>query len=206
MIKLLKQKKESKMIIGVDIDGVLIDIYSFMLKTGKKHIKKVGKYKLVNKNAYETCEMFNWSPEYDDNVFWKEYLVDYCKNSPAMPKAQHYLQKLKEQGHKIVIVTSRTNNPQPQLMKTLAINWLTQNNIPHDDIAFCQKTKTQQIKEYGVQVMIEDKPQHILEISQLIPTINFVCPYNKHVKGNQIYQAKNWKQVYNFIQKINTTH
>ena len=50
--------------------------------------------------------------------------------------------------------------------------------------------------------MIDDKVENINEISKHIPVICFNAGYNKECKGENIYRAYSWYDVYSKIKEI----
>ena len=56
--------------------------------------------------------------------------------------------------------------------------------------------------ELNIDVMIDDKVENINEISKHIPVICFNAGYNKECKGENIYRAYSWYDVYSKIKEI----
>ena len=92
--------------IGIDIDGVLTDIEQWQLDYGSKFY--YGNYCLGIKNykGYETNEIFDVDIKLDDE-FWNKYFRDYSINVEARKFANEVIDKLKEDGHEIYIITAR---------------------------------------------------------------------------------------------------
>lgn len=96
------------MIIGIDIDGVLTDIEKWQLDYGSRFYYNNYKKEIVNPKRYETFDIFKSSPKYDDK-FWEEHFIDYSINVKARDFSREVIQKLREDGNKIVIITARGN-------------------------------------------------------------------------------------------------
>ena len=47
-----------------------------------------------------------------------------------------------------------------------------------------------------INIMIEDKVENINNISKIMPVICFNASYNKSCKGNNIFRAYTWYDVY----------
>ena len=74
------------LIIGIDADGVLVNMHEFNVREGKKYFKKEP----VNYNAYSPKEMYNVS-EKEEFLFGLKVFNKYCTKEPAKGLAQ-YLQ------------------------------------------------------------------------------------------------------------------
>ena len=123
--------------IGFDIDGVLNDIEKFQLKYGsiffrKKRIKEYieKNYKengillnesdikdtdfIINQNGYGIKEIFDCTDE-EEVEFWTKYTHKFFFE-PARVGASDTIKKLRAEGHKIFIISSRalTNDDSPK--------------------------------------------------------------------------------------------
>lgn len=187
--------------IGIDIDGVLTDIEQWQLDCGGKFFSKLNK-SVVNKDGYEITEIFNVSDELDSQ-FWNEYLYEYVTKEPSRKYASEVIKKLKDSGNEIYIVTARyltdRNTEDGQRMRKIVIDWLEQENIAYDKIAFAPEDKLQICLENNIDVMIEDKVENIEKKSTRLPVICFHAGYNKHCKNDNIYRAYTWYDIYNLI-------
>jgi len=192
---------EIKMRIGIDIDGGLTDIEQWQLDVGGKFFSKFNK-SVENKDGYEITEIFNVSKELD-NQFWNEYLYEYATEEPSRKYANEVIEKLKDEGNEIYIVTARyltnTNTTAGKKMREIVINWLKEQKIYYDEIIFSPEDKKENCKKYNIDIMIEDKVDNINKISSIIPVICFHAGYNKECNGNNIYRVYNWYDIYNLI-------
>ena len=91
--------------IGIDIDGVLTDFEKWQLEVGSKFFVKYNK-NIVNPDGYDSDTVFNVTKEMDSE-FWHDYLYDYAKNEPTRKFAGEVIDKLKNKGYKIYIITAR---------------------------------------------------------------------------------------------------
>ena len=92
--------------IGIDIDGVLTDIEQWQLDYGSKFYYKNYCLGIKNYKGYETNEIFDVDIKLDDE-FWNKYFRDYSINVEARKFANEVIDKLKEDGHEIYIITAR---------------------------------------------------------------------------------------------------
>ena len=172
--------------IGVDIDGVLTDLERMALDFGTKMCVEENIPIELNLSKYWEIEKYNWTKEQEE-LFWNKNLVPYVVESNPRKFAPQILEKLQEEGNKIFIITARNESGMPPeyegKMQELTKKWLLENNID---------------------VMVEDSPINIKNISQKIKVIKFDCQYNKDIDGKNILTAYSWYHIYDIIRKLNT--
>ena len=186
--------------IAVDADGVLTQLDDWQLIYGSKYLDK----QIENEEGYNLEEIYHITSE-EEKTFWQKYTIEYI-SYPAKPFAGEVLSKLREEGNQIYIITARTaeykdNLPYKKEMENRLITWLQQNNIPFDKIIFSPEEKLETCIENQIDIMIEDKPTNIKQISTKIPVICFDARYNKEVKGANITRAYSWYDIYHIIKK-----
>ncbi|MGN0005039.1 MAG: hypothetical protein ACI37Z_03615 [Candidatus Gastranaerophilaceae bacterium] len=190
--------------IGIDIDGVLTDIEQWQLDVGGKFFSKFEK-SIVNENGYQIKDIFGVTEELDQQ-FWDNFLYEYVTKEPARKYAAEVIQKLKDAGNEIYIITARCftaeNTKAGENMRKIVINWLEEQNINYDKIIFSLEDKRENCKKYGINIMIEDSPKNINQISNIIPVICFNANYNKKCKGKNIYRVYSWYDIYNLLKPL----
>ena len=187
--------------IGIDIDGVLTDIEKWQKDYGGKFFSKYNK-SIVNKDGYEITTIFDVNHNLD-NEFWDEYLYEYVTKEPSRRFASEVIEKLKENGNEIYIITARyltdRDTKEGQQMREIVVKWLGEQKIYYDKIIFSPENKQEVCKKNKIDVMIEDKVENINNISNNIPVICFHAGYNKECNGENIYRVYNWYDIYNLI-------
>lgn len=195
--------------IGIDIDGVLTDIEQFVIDYISKYcVENKIKYKIGDYD-YNYSKTFNITDEQEKN-FWNEYLEYYAVNEKARPFAAEVINKLREDGHEIYIITARwmTNRDDDigNRMKEIVKNWLHENKILYDKLIFSKalkERKSQEIIEHKIDLMIEDSPNNINELANIIPVICYNAEYNKNCIDNKIIRCYSWYDIYSKINDIN---
>lgn len=184
--------------IGIDIDGVLTDFEKWQLDFGSKFFIEYNK-KIVNPEGYDSDIIFNVTKDLD-SFFWHKYLYEYAKKEPARKFAAEVIDKLKEEGYEIYIITARyltsRNDEIGNEMRNIVINWLKENNINYDKIIFSPEDKLNTCIDNNINIMIEDKAENINNISKIIPVVCFDARYNKACTGENIFRAYTWYDVY----------
>lgn len=194
--------------IGVDIDGVLTDLERMALDFGTKMCVEENIPIELNLSKYWEIEKYNWTKEQEE-LFWNKNLVPYVVESNPRKFAPQILEKLQAEGNKIFIITARNESGMPPeyegKMQELTKKWLLDNNIKYKKLIFTDDTnKLKNCIENNIDVMVEDSPINIKNISQKIKVIKFDCQYNKDIDGKNILTAYSWYHIYDIIRKLNT--
>ena len=180
--------------IGIDIDGVLTDVIRYACDYGSKYFfEKYGKLD-INTNAWSLKDMFNVTDE-EDKKCWSTIIENYSINEPARPFASEIINKLREEGNSIYIITARGTDNINNQKNNIVEEWLKYNKIYYDKLIF-SKEKLEICKKYNINIMIEDKKENINSISKSIPVICFHENHNKELKSKNIYRAYSWYDVY----------
>lgn len=195
--------------IGIDLDGVLTNYRKFAIEQGQSYCKENNKGQLVNPEAYYSTDMFNWDEETDSD-FWMKNIFLYAEKNPVIQGASENIKKLKADGHTIFIITARMfANPKDSCeeeirdkMKRTVKEWLDKNDIVYDYIIFSTEDKSKHIIENNIDVMIEDSPNNLRNLSKLTKMICVDWPYNKDVESDNIYRCYNWNEIYEKIREI----
>ena len=191
--------------IGIDIDGVLTDLERETIDFGTKMCIEENWPITIDLSKYWEVEAFGWTSEQADK-FWNKYLVEYVTQSPARRFAKEIISKLREEGNNIYIITARDENGMPPeyygKMQQLTREWLERYEIEYDKLIFAKDSeKLEKCLENNVDIMIEDSPRNIRNISSKVKVIKFDCQYNKDVIGSNIINAYSWYHIYKIIKE-----
>lgn len=196
--------------IGFDIDGVLTDVRKFQIEYGKKFFIEKYNMDIVDENAYSIKKMFNCTDE-QEYEFWKKYIIFYSIKWPIRAGASEIINKLKEDGNEIYIISSRIKacekSPIGTLMRFLVKRWLQNNdiNIDSDKFFFCSTLdsaleKTKICEELNIDYMIEDCPDNIESIKEVTNVIAYSNSYNQNI-SNEITKVNGFYEIYDIISK-----
>ena len=188
--------------IGIDIDGVLTDIERFQLDYGSKFFAKYNKF-VINPKGYEPYEVFDVEVQLDTK-FWDEYYLHYLKTDCMRRFASEIINKLKDEGNEIYIITARhaDNIITDKESSLLTKAWLDKNEVKYDKLIFSPEDKLNICLKNNIDIMVEDKPTNINIISTKIPVICINAEYNQNCNRNNIYRAYSWYDVYYKIKNI----
>lgn len=195
------------LIVGVDADGVLVDMSAFNIRDGKKFFKKEP----VNPDAYSPMEIFGVTKE-EEFKFGLKYFLSYINKEPARENASLIINKLNEEGYELHEITARKfttmNNWFGEYNRNAFIKWLDKNEMQFKSIQFCSEENTPIEKLIAcikllVDVMVEDKPDVALFLAQNgIKVLLFDAPYNQELNHPNMIRVYNWDQVYERISEL----
>lgn len=191
--------------IGIDIDGVLTDMERFMGDYGTKFCFENNIPINLKTNKYDESEVFNWTEE-QTIKFWNEYMLYYATKYKTRNFAAEIINKLKEDGNEIYIITARNEYGLPKeqcgKMREFVKQWLEDNKIYYNKIIYTEGSKLPYCVGNYIDIMIEDAPQNLKDISTKIPVLCFDCKYNEDIKGKNITRVYSWYDIYEKINKV----
>lgn len=190
--------------IGIDIDGVMTNIEEFVADYGTKFCYENNLCYRVKQNEYDEEKALGISNE-NSEKFWNKYLKYYVTEYKARDFAAEVIQKLKQDGHEIYIVTARNEwgltDDDYGKMKQFVKEWLEKNSICYDKIIYTEGSKVPYCIGNYIDIMIEDAPENVKDIATQIPVLCYNCGYNIDVKGKNITRVYSWYDIYNKIKK-----
>ena len=191
--------------IGVDVDGVLTELETFVIDYGSKLCFENNVEIDIEPSEYTLEGMFGVDREVDER-FWEIHHEYYAENVTPKSFASEILNKLKEEGHEICIITARYQTDKDteigERARVLLNKWLSKHKIPYDKIIYSGHEKVPHCLEQKIDVMIDDAPKNLEEISEHLPVICYDAGYNKNYNGSKIYRCYSWYQIYQTINMI----
>ena len=191
--------------IGIDIDGVITNIERFITDYGIKFCYDNNIEYKINAEEYNEKKSLGITYEQTEK-FWNTYLTWYSTSYPTRDFATEIIKKLK-QDNEIYIITARNEDGLPPetygTMQQMVKKWLKDNEIEYDKLIFETGSKLDCCIKNNVDIMIEDSPKNILEISTKIPVLCFDNSYNKKVKGKNITRVYSWHDILKKIEEKN---
>ena len=189
--------------IGVDIDNVISTFNEELLEEFLKHNKKLGYGNEINKDAdYITRGMFNWGEDKVE-LYYKDNIERIVNNLNVKSGAKEYIDKLKEDGHSIYIITGRDNGEHSDPYNNTK-KWLDDNSIKYDKLILTNAYKnhihgkSEKCIENNVDIMIDDSVNICMDCTNSgITTLLMDTPYNR--KNNDITRVHSWKEIYEYI-------
>ena len=193
--------------IGIDVDGVLVDLESYQRKAGVDFFEnKLGR-SIVNPAGYDLCDIYGCSKE-EREKFWIRYIWAYCLTLPAIKGAAEAIKELHADGNRIVIITGRAHTAEHGvtgwLFRYMLRYWLKKNKIVFDEIFFCDenssaKEKFRICREQRIDIMVDDKPEILTAVCQERTAICYPAVWNRNIAQGKIISVKDWDEIYHYI-------
>ena len=190
--------------IGIDIDNTLTDIENEIFESANKYTKKLNpdfEFKQIQKyNGFTNIanfygEIFGWNDE-NINYFFRNQRIEVVDSAKPREGVKEVLQKLKNQGHNIYVVTARSNL-YDDIPYERAKKWLDNNKIPYDKLIINAKDKAKVCKELDIQVFIDDQLHNCLELAK--KRIHAIRLTDRKEVYDGIINIDNWKEIYEYI-------
>lgn len=185
--------------IGIDIDDTINRLSDILPKYAKKFNKENKiKYK-IQRDKWNFDEACGWNEE-NSEKFLAQYIKKCFTKVKIKKGAKKYINKLKEEGNNIIIITARHEKHCKQVYE-VSEKWLKKHKIKFDKLISDSYDKYIPCEENKIDIFIDDNVEVCKDIISNIeiPVILFDSVYNRDEKDlNRVY---NWKQAYNEIKK-----
>ena len=189
--------------IGVDIDDTLSQTTNYLYDKALTFTEEVLHREPIIDKRENFPRCLGWNDEevvkFFNEVFDKEVL-----NIPVLENARLYLQKLKEAGYKIFIITARDNrhliDPYGKCLK-----WLEKNELPFDKLIIGCKYKNLICEKEKIDIMIDDSFTQCSLVSKNLKNVKvlMMATFNNDLASEGITRVHNWEEIYNLIIKEN---
>ncbi len=159
-----------KLDIGVDIDGVVRDLYHPLVSRFRKEIPKGWI------NDPEVWEQYDISHEnslgsYILKYWFEEWAYDLYNMAPAYENAIEDLYDLRLDGHKIHLISAQPNKD----CEVYTTSWLKTNLVPYDSLHYIQEKW-----RVSCDIYVDDSPEQLIEYSDHKKyAIKYKQPWNK---------------------------
>ena len=188
--------------IAIDLDETLLTSNSVLYKV----LTKIQTPSKVNSKL-----KFKPVARYGEvNVGWRKFLLSIFNPQKyyEIKDAISTINKLKEEGNQIILLTSRPHGFKP--MRNLTLQWLEQNNVNYDTLVFGCVNKAMFCQVFNVDAIVDDKTKTCINSSLLgVNAINILkdskatdAIKQKYKDNPNYYVAHSWKSIYLLIQMI----
>lgn len=187
--------------IGIDIDNTITNTLPILKKYCRRYNDTVVKRNLqMHENGFASYNLYDWTP--DENMdFCLRYLEEIVLQARIKEHAKEEINKLKNQGHKIYIISSRAT-PMFKTPFETTEKFLKEHGIVYDKLLVGKIEKKPFCIENKLDILMEDDPQYINEMSEFIPVIVLDTYYNKQCIGNNINRVFDWNEVYSNVKML----
>ena len=190
--------------IGIDIDGVLTNENDFVLECMSKFNYENNLGYMKNPYEYEFNKV-NYNDE-QKMEYREKYFNDYVDNYKARRYASEVIKMLKEDGNKIYIITARYTSIHNEKMRQRVREWLKKNDIYYDEVVFTVSPKVDKLKEYKIDLMIDDSPKNIPFMAKVTKIFCFDNPYNRDLEIENVTRVYSWYDIFMKYKEIKTAY
>jgi len=187
--------------IGIDIDNTILNTMPVLKEYCKDYNDNVVKRGLkMNPSGFSPRNLYAWTDK-EKQDFCNKYIEEVVLQGKIKPKAKEIIKKLKEEGHIIYIITSRSK-PMFKDPYSLTKKFLDERGIVYDKLITDCIRKDIFCEENDIDVMMDDEPHHIEGVSKTRPVIVFRGMQNRKCKGENVVKVTKWSEVYDILQNI----
>ena len=187
--------------IGIDIDNTLCNNYERVLNWSEIYNCSInGSNNKKDLNTLEMKDVFGWTQE-QENEFWTRYIDVIAYNLDLRPFVKEVIDELRNEGHKIYLITSRINKLYPNILN-ITDEYIKKHNILCDNVIFEAINKLDVCKKNNISILVDDNVQVCCEVSKEIPVLCFKTLYNQNFTCFNTINVSNWIEVYIEIQRF----
>lgn len=190
--------------IGIDVDGVLVNLAAYQLIYGEKFFQKNYNMQIKNPKAYDIVDIFECSKPQREK-FWTRYIWGYCLKEPMTIGASDCMKKLREAGHKIYVITGRVHTTEKgitgALFRWMLKHWLKKNHFYYDEMLFCSEKDSSTDKyeicmKKNIDVMVDDKVENLLALKDTIRVFCYPAPWNEDCRELDKCRINGFEELY----------
>lgn len=189
--------------IGIDVDGVLFDAeraYRTSAEILTLDVFGAKEDKLINKSEMAVDVRMGWTPEETD-VWMKDCLIKDAKNANFMPGAIEVINRLKNMGHKLYIITARGGDFLE--MENITLDKLKEVNLEFDGYFFASGDKGKICQENGIEILIDDGLNNCKSACEKgIKSLYFRDVNIAKFEHELCKEVNNWGEIYKYF-KLN---
>lgn len=183
--------------IGFDIDDTITDTYSAMFGYAQKYtidvLKRSAKLEKLNNltNHFYIQALHNWTDD-ESEEFFKKYYKQIVEETTPFPYAVETIKKLKDEGHRIILITARWNI-EGVSVKELTEKWLKEKQIPYDVLVVNASTKKEAAIQNNLDIFVDDSFENCKNVAEAnIKTYIMDTRYNGGLDDERITRVYSW--------------
>lgn len=187
------------MIIGIDIDGVILDTEeTFRTYEEIYDVDILKGNNLIDREEPKYQSRYNWSKD-EENAFKDKYFMQISRETNLMSGFLAVYNRLRQQGHTFIVITARGGMVKE--MKDDALRIFEEYNIEFDKYYWAVSDKLSVCKKEAVDIMIDDDWKIVKNLSENnVNTLYFRDTNLKKLKNNEfLTEVNNWGDIYRYI-------
>lgn len=185
--------------IGIDVDGVILDSETrFRAFAEIFDIENLQRGK-VNPKACTFQEIFDWDNETSDR-FIDTYGYNVEKTAPLKPCAKYVIDWLKDQGHRLIVITARGKWGKEE--ERITYETFEKFGLTFDKVILNAKDKSTICLQENIDYMIDDMPRNIISISKGGTKCLHFREVGEEVIEDNVTSVSSWAEIYKFFLKL----
>ena len=188
--------------VAIDLDQTLFEFKSSIYKLAAKlewHIPKP-----FNKSVFlDKKEFYSKVHRETRNLYGK---IGDPKYYEEINGSVDMVNKLAEDGHQIVFLSSR---PNMRAMNNVVLTWLENKSVNYDFLVVNCPNKAKFCQKYKVDVLVDDSLKNCTQVTKVgIPAVlldtrgKYDFTKEKFVSNKKLKHAKNWRNAYSIVREI----
>jgi uncharacterized protein len=176
--------------LGFDIDGVVCDFTGQLNRVIKKRYEET--LTQADMYCYDINLVLGIPKEEVAEIVFKTLKSDL----PLQPFAKETLDRLASEGHKIYLITARSEK-----LAAYTKKWLKKRKVPYEAIYHLSEGR-KHLVEVDIDLAVEDNLEEAIELTRKVKhVLLYNQPWNKtlNVKG-LIKRVNNWSEIYTEVQ------
>lgn len=191
-----------KIVVGIDIDDTITNSSDVFIKYAREYNLKNNIDFRINTNKINQSEAFGWD-EYNQKRFSKEYLKKILIEAQPKENSIKIINKLKKEGYKIYLVTSRCEDELKD-MYNITKMWLLNNKVNYDKLIINSFNKEEDCLKYNVTIFIDDNYENCEKVYNNVTKNVFLynSNYNSNYENHNFARVFNWNDIYIKIKNL----
>lgn len=186
--------------IGIDIDDTMTFIKDDLLEAACLYDKTLGNNGIPVEDHYYIGKRFNWNKD-EYRYFMGEVRKAVVMNAKLRPGLIEILTKLRELGHKIIIITARTNYYYKDPYN-MTIDWLKKENIPYDKLILGSINKKKDCINEKIDIFLDDDINNCLKVNETGIKTFIMDNVDNYLDNNEIIRVFDFYDFYEKIEKV----
>lgn len=193
--------------IGIDIDDTISETFESLLPYSQKYtIEDLKRESNINSRADLANHLYivymnGWN-EQEAVAFWEKYYAEILKGLNIKKFASDVINKLKQEGHKIYLITARWDM-RADNVEEITKKWLENNNIQYDGLFLNASDKLKLAKENNIDIFIDDSFKNCKNIvdNSDIKVYMMNSRVNESLNDDKIKRVFSWPEIYDLINR-----
>lgn len=186
--------------IGIDVDGVILDTENWFRSMSHIFDMKIGGCGPVYPQEVKVQDRMKWSDEHFAE-FVRDCMYHGMQNAPLMPCCKFAIEKLREMGHRLVLITARGTFSQKEI--DMSNEMLERNGLKFDALYYNSQDKLPPCVEEKIDYMIDDSANNVRKLSENgIKCLYFRDYGSPDINNDNVIDMANWGEIYRFFSEL----